>query len=163
MRHDFFLPVNLVITEVTLVVLSGTARVTRGQVSCAAPSSLHGLRVLVANERQGDLRVPRRALLRAPKVDLLTAGHDHGEVDPTTLVLHAVDGGHALEAELLDSGAPRRARRIARGAAYSSFAGVQAQPVLGEHAALLFPQLQQAAAALLKLTIPHHSDREGHG
>lgn len=163
MRHHFFSPVHLVVSKVTLVILSGAARVTRGQVSCAAPSSLHGLRVLVANESQRDLRVPRRGLLRAPEVDLLTATHDHGEVDPAALVLHAVHGGHALEPELLDSGAPRGARRIARGAASSSFAGVQAQSVLGEHAALLLPQLQEPAAALLQLTVPHHSDRKGHG
>lgn len=150
------------ISEVRLVILPGAARVTRGQVPAAAPSGLHGLRVLVAHERQGDLRVPRRALLRAPEVDLLSAGHHHGEVHPASLVLHAVHGGHALEAELFDSGAPRRARRIAR-AATSSFAGMQAQSVLGEHAALLLPQLQEAAAALLQLAVPHHPGRRGHG
>lgn len=135
-----------------------------GPVSGSAPFSLHGLRVLVANERQGNLRVPRRALLRTSEVDLLTAGHDHGEVDPAAFVLHAVHSGHALEAQLLDSGFPRRVLRTARrGASSSTFAGVQVQSVIGQNAALLLPQLQEAAAALLQLTVPHYSDGEGHG
>lgn len=142
-----------------LLILPGAAQMCWGQVP--VPPGLHGLQVLETHQRQSDLRVPRRAVLRTPKVYLLARGHDHGEIHKSSLVLHAVYCGHALEAELLGFGAPRRARSIS--AAAAAFAAVQPQPFLCEDAALLFPQLEEPAAALLQQPVPHHLDRERHG
>lgn len=139
-----------------LLILAGTSQVRCRQVP--VPSSLNSLKVLVAHQCQGDLRVPSHTVLRAAKVNLLAGTHDHGEVHQPSLVLDAVHRDHALEAELLGFGAPSRARSISAAA----FAAVQAKPFLGQHAALLLPQLEEPAAALLQQPVTHHFKRERH-
>ena len=153
-------PWRLTLSRSELLILPGAAQVCCGQVPL--PSTLNGLQILEAHQRQRDLRVPRSAVLRTPKVNLLPRRHHYGEVHQPPLVLHAVHRDHALKAELLGFGAPRRARSIPTTNA-TAFTVVQAQSFLCEHAALLLPQLEETAAALLQQPVPHHFARQRHG
>lgn len=120
-----------------------------GQVS---PSREDSLEVLVSDQRQRDLRVPRRPLLDAAKVDLLPRRQHHGEVHQAALVLDAVHRGHEGEGEVLGPGAGLR-----------SPGAVEPQPVLRQDAALRLPELQETTAALLQDPRPHHPGGGGHG
>lgn len=84
-----------------LVIVLGAAQMSGGNESL--PPSLHGLEILVTDQSQGDLRVPRRTVLRTAEVDLLAGVHDHGEVHQSSLVLHAVHRHHAFEEQLFGS------------------------------------------------------------
>lgn len=127
-----------------------------------------GLAILVLHHLQRDLGVPA-LVLRAPKVDLLALSHHHGEVHVLALALHAVHGLHVGKVQFLELD-----RRLEAGHGGASglgrfdrtlpglllllllvvvlqlFGRDEQQPLLGEDAALLLPELQQPVAALLQ-------------
>lgn len=117
------------------------------------PAGLDGqdrLAVLVLDHLERDLRVPA-LVLRAPEVDLSALRHHHREVHVLPLALHAVHRLHVGEVQLL---------HLAAGVVVMVvvvFGWVKHQSVLGQHAALLLPQLQQPVAALLQRALLQHA------
>lgn len=110
-----------------------------------------GLAVLVLHHLQRDRRVPA-LLLSAPKVDLLPLGHHHREVDVLAFPLHAVHRLHVGEVKLLHLGRRLGRQRLLR---RRLLGGDEEQPLLGEDAALLLPELQEPVAPLLQHALLH--------
>lgn len=117
-----------------------------------------GLAVLVLHHLQRDRRVPA-VLLRAPKVDLLPLGHHYREVHVLALPLHAVHRLHVGEVKLLDLGRrlgrQRRRLLLLRWRRRLLLGGDEEQPLFGEDAALLLPELQEPVAPLLQHPLLH--------
>lgn len=101
---------------------------------------LNGLSVLVVNQGHGDHRVPAVLLSGAPEIDLLIVRGDDGEVDELAGALHAVHLPDGLQLELF---ALRALLRVC----------VNVEAVRGQDARLPLPELEQAVAPLLQLSL----------
>lgn len=100
---------------------------------------LDGFSVLVINQGQGDLRVPAGLLRGVPEVDLFVIFGNDGEIHELFGALHTVHLLYGLQLEFFDLGA--------------LYVRVHIEAVLGQDARLFLPELEEAVAPLLQVSL----------